>query len=137
MRVIFARSNTVGSLLIRLVTWSRWHHGGAVTQDGKFVIEARAKQGVVKTPISEFIARYDKCSFITLECDDKKAHEFLNAQIGKSYDWSAASGLLFKLMPNHKDKWYCFELIAAASGLFRKERNSRVTADILWMISKD
>lgn len=137
MKVVFARSNTVASLLIRLVTWSRWHHGGAVTQDGLYVIEARAKEGVVKTPINDFIKRYDKCEFAEIECDNKKAFEFLNAQLGKKYDWSAASGLLFKLMPNHENKWYCFELMAAASGVFRKERNSRVTADILWMISRD
>jgi len=137
MKIVFARSNTATSLLIRLVTWSRWHHGGVVTKDGKYVIESRAKQGVVKTPINEFIARYGKCEFAEIDCDDKKAYEFLNNQIGKSYDWSAASGLLFKIMPNHKDKWYCFELMAAASGLFREERNSRVTADILWMVSRD
>lgn len=137
MRIALVRNKTIGSLLIRLVTWSRWHHGGVITQDGKFVIESRAKQGVVKTPILDFRNRYSTVDFFTIDCDDKKAFEFLNAQIGKSYDWSAASGLLFKLMPNHKDKWYCFELIAAASGLFRKERNSRVTADILWMVSKD
>jgi len=137
MKIALVRNRTIGSLLIRLVTWSRWHHGGVVTKDGKFVIESVFKHGVVKTPIAEFKARYSTVDFFNINCDDKKAFEFLNAQIGKSYDYFAASSLLFKLLPNHKDKWYCFELIAAASGLFRKERNSRVTADILWMISHD
>lgn len=137
MKIALVRNRTIGSLLIRLVTWSRWHHGAVVTPDGQFVIESVVKKGVVKTPIQEFRKRYSTIDFFTIDCDDKKAFKFLNAQIGKSYDYSAASSLLFKILPNHEDKWYCFELIAAASGLFRKERNSRVTADILWMISKD
>lgn len=137
MRVAFVRNRGVSSALIRLFTWSRYHHCGAVSLDGQFVIESTTKSGVVKTPIKEFIGRYSTVDFATIECDDKKAYEFLNKQIGKKYDYLAIFNLLFRLTRDDINKWICSELLGAASRRFRKGRTSRVTPEILWMISKD
>lgn len=137
MKVIFARNNSIASILIRLVTWSRWHHCGALTDDGQHIIEATLFNGVVKTPIRDFLKRYKKTSLVEINCNDKFAQEFLNKQVGKCYDIKSVLAILFRVKQKPDNHWYCFELIAAASGLFRDSRVSRITGSDLWAISKD
>jgi len=64
MKVIFAKNNSIPSRLIRLVTWSRWHHCGALTDDSKHIIEATTLHGLVKTPINDFLSRYTKTATV-------------------------------------------------------------------------
>ena len=137
MRVIFAKDRRPISLLIRLVTWSRWHHCAAITPDNKFVIEAKGGVGVVRTPLAEFKSRYKHTAIAVIDCHDQVAFDFLNKQVSKDYDLKAIFGILFRTSWDHGDKWFCSELVAKASGKFRNERMSRVTPEHLWMISHD
>lgn len=137
MIIIFAKNNGIPSLLIRLVTWSRWHHCGALTKDGKYVIEATALHGVVKTPINDFLKRYTKTSMVEIVCNKEQAERFLNDQIGKRYDFKSVIAILVRAKKKPDNYWYCFELIAAASNLFRENMVSRITGSDLWAISKD
>tara|TARA_R110001606_G_scaffold385158_1_gene548504 strand:+ start:4870 stop:5298 length:429 start_codon:yes stop_codon:yes gene_type:complete len=137
MKVIFARNNSIASILIRLITWSRWHHCGVLTADSKYIIEATALKGVIKTPINEFMARYKKTDTVEIVCDDKEARVFLYNQVGKCYDFKSVVAIFFRIKKKPDNHWYCFELIAAASGLFRDSRVSRITGSDLWAISKD
>ena len=137
MKVIFARSNKPIALLIRLVTWSRWHHCAAITEDGKHVIEAKGGVGVRKIPIETFKAMYKTWEIADLDCvDEKKAHKFVNDQIGKPYDLKGVFGLLLRSGWDKPNEWFCSELIAAASGRFRHNKVSRVTPEHIWMISR-
>lgn len=136
MIVAFARDDSLVSYLIRLFTWSKWHHCGALTLDKKFVIEATAKNGVVQTPLAEFIARYDEVEFGEIKCNDRKAEKFLLAQLGKKYDWLAIFGMLFRKNWQDDCRWFCFELVAAATGLFDDQKQSKVAANSIYLISK-
>lgn len=136
MRVAFVRDNTLLSFIIRFFTWSRYHHCGAVSEDGKHIIEASPFIGVAKTPIKEFEAKYKTIDYSNILCDNKKAFEYLESRLGNKYDWLAVFGVVLKFMGQDRDKDYCSELLANASGVFRKERTSRITPEILWMVSR-
>lgn len=137
MIVAFAKNKSLVGYIIRFFTWSRWNHCGALTKDGKYVIEATASHGVTKTTVAEFKSRYSTVHFAKIACDADKAQSFLLSQIGKKYDWMAIAALVLRVDFDRNDKWYCFELVAAATQLFRTERGSRITGSDLWAISKD
>lgn len=138
MKVIFARSNKPIALLIRLVTWSRWHHCAHVSPDGKSVIEAKGGVGVIETPIDNFMSRYRTVQMSEIpSIDDDKAWEFSKSQLGKDYDLRAVFGILFRTSWDDTSAWFCSELVAAASGIFRHDRINRVSPEHLWMISND
>ena len=137
MIVIFAKDRKISSLAIRLFTWSRYHHCGALTSDGEHVIEATAKHGVIKTPLAEFNSRYRETRLAEIECDDAKAQRFLAVQISKKYDWLAVISIFFRLKYQRPNKWFCSELVAGACGAFRSNRGARITPEHLWAISKD
>lgn len=132
--IIFGRNNHILSWAIRLFEWSRWSHCGIV--DGDYVIEATAFGGVVRTPLRTFKKRYRRFEFAYLPCDDsEKVIERAKQEIGKKYDYLAIFGIFFRRGWNDKDKWFCSELVAYASGIFRYKRISRVTPEDLYKVS--
>lgn len=127
MKVIFGRSNTIGSLLIRLATWSRWSHCGVIIGDD--VIHAIPVKGVIREPLSEFKKRY-KFELCEMRGDASLAVKF----IGCKYDWGGVFGHWFGIW-NDAEKWFCSELVAYCSKLFRRDRVNRVTQEHCYMIS--
>lgn len=134
MRVVLSRSPTLPSYAIRLHNWSHWHHGGVVVNDD--VYEARAKEGVIKTPLKEYLARYSTNKFIEIP-HKGDYQERLRNQLGKGYDWGAIFQFIFRQDWDNEDKWFCFELIAYASGIFNKHYIDRVTANHLLMVARE
>lgn len=134
MKVIYGRNNLPFSLLIRLFTWSRFSHCGVLVDD--CVIESTFKKGVVKTKLDDFESRYRKSEI----CDmphTKGWLERLNSQLGKKYDKLAVIGVFFRRGWDRKNKWFCSELVAYASGIYRDDRISRVTPEDIYKISKE
>lgn len=111
MKLIFQSNNLPFSLVIKAVTQSEWHHVGI--SDGGTVYEARVIGGVVKTDIESFKSR-GKWFEVEIECDESKCIHFLEAQVGKPYDFSGAFALPFRASWENTNKWYCSELAAAA-----------------------
>lgn len=136
IHVIFGRSHTLASAAIRLFTWSRWSHCGIIYRD--MVIEATAKHGVTMTPLAQFKERYSEYSIAQLPVDDASAaiSRALD-QLGKPYDWSGVFGIVLRTDWDGSDKWFCSELIAHASQMFRKERVNRISPEYIWAISKN
>jgi len=129
IRVIYSRNNNATSLGIRLFDrqggqMCPYSHVGVISPCGKFVYESTAKEGVVKTPIADFYARYDKVYEGVMPCDSEKlAFARLEAQLGKSYDYFGVISLGIPFIGRNwqrTDKWWCSELVAHATGLFRK-----------------
>ena len=56
MQLIFAKSNTIGSKVIRWKTNGKWSHVGVVDNKRNIVFEAIWPDGVVQTPLEEVIA---------------------------------------------------------------------------------
>ncbi len=133
MKIILAYDKKITSRAIQLYTWSRWHHGGVILGDK--VIEARAKEGVVISSLEEFKGRYE--DYIILEIPHVGDYQQrLYNQVGKPYDWGAIFQFVARGDWSNEDKWFCFELIAYASGVFNSEYIDRVTATHLLMVSK-
>ena len=132
MSVIFGRNRHPLSILIRLFEWSRWSHCGIVV--GDYVIESTSRDGVVRTHINDFKKRYNSCKVAEIPCYpgyQERAEEMY----GKPYDFGAIFGIMFRQGWSHNEKWFCSELIAHASGIFREERISRITPEDVWKVS--
>ncbi len=130
MQIVFGKSSGIVGLLIRVFTWSRYNHVAIV--DGKNVIEATAAGGVCVNSMASFRKRYKKVEFATISGDITKARK----HIGKKYDFTGVIGIFFKRSWQDKDRWFCSELVAETTTLFRKQRISRVTPEHIYMISK-
>ncbi len=146
--IIFAKGRHPISYMIRAVTWSRWSHVGVLhdgdlewngkTYTGLKVIEAAGGIGTAVTPYSEFKARYNQTATAEIPCDGLgKAYERLIEQLGKPYDFWALLGIALRVGSWADDtKWFCSELLAYATGLWRVETNKRVTPDNIWRASR-
>lgn len=138
MRLIFARSRTPGSYLIRLFTWSRWSHVGVI--DGGLVIDTTLKRGVATTPLAAFLAEHSATEQIEVALPDEvAAHVWLEMQLGKKYDWTAIIGFVFRRPWGKKGRWFCSELVESALIVggrrrFREDLN-RITPRHSWMVS--
>lgn len=132
MKILLSRSNKIGSLLIRLVTWSRFSHVGILTDDRKHVIEALMFKGVVKTPLKEFIERNDTVDEYEIQGSAKDAEWY----VGFGYDHLALIGMLFRNRNWHDPtKWFCSELVAFISKMFNARFMSRVTPQHILMVA--
>lgn len=133
--LIFGRSNTLASAAIRLFTWSRWSHVGIV--HGDMVIEATARHGVTLTPLLQFRQRYSAWAMADMPVEDRmEAINLALLQVGKPYDWSGIFGIFLRTGWSKPDRWFCSELVAYVSQLFRKDRISRIRPEHIWSLSK-
>ncbi len=109
MRVIFCSNNMPFSLLIKLVTWSQWHHCGVViTEQGiDYVIHAKASKGVIKEPLSKVQIDYPNHEIRIMNGKANNAKDLL----GCDYDFGGAFGHYFGAW-NDSQKWFCSELVA-------------------------
>lgn len=109
MRVIFCTNNLPFSVLIKLVTWSQWHHCGVIVKEQSidYVIHAKASEGVIKEPLSKFKLDYPNHEIRIMNGDSTDANDLL----GHKYDFGGAIGHYFSAW-NDPDKWFCSELVA-------------------------
>lgn len=132
MKLLFCRSRLPGSYLIRWLTFSKWSHVAVVFEDG-WAIEATWPK-VRQVRVEEIIARHSAYEFRELDCAFERA--WFEAQVGKRYD---LSGLFMFLNPWREGwmddaRWFCSELVAAATGLFAD--NERVSPQFLYLLSR-
>lgn len=111
--VAFARSETLGGRLIRLGTMSDCNHV-AIAVEGRW-FEAQFQKGVVETTQEEFSLAWNlKEEFTVLLPRPEATVEFLQAQLGKKYDWAAVLAMPFRGSWQWPNRWFCSELVAAA-----------------------
>ena len=99
LHVVYARSHTLGGLLIRArEAFGQWSHCAIVTPDHT-VVEAVMRKGVIETSAADFVARYPQPSQRRQEiipCPDPAAGlAWARSQLGQGYDYLAISGLAF------------------------------------------
>lgn len=138
MKVLFCRSNAVGSWLIRLITWSEWSHV-ALLVDEDTAIEATWPR-VREVALEEILAHHTENLTVELPCHNPAAAiKWAREQVGKPYDAWALVGFLLHRDWTEPWEWFCSELVAQAfeegrSPLFRPEAVFRVTPQMLWML---
>lgn len=139
MNIMFCRSKTPLSWLIRKLTWSEWSH--VVLIDGDYGIEA-VGTGVTYRHLATIKAGHSETQIRRIACPCPFVGiQAAFRQIGKRYDWKALAGQLFHRDWQQTDKWFCSELVAWAltqSGnpIFNAASISRVTPQMLWMVSE-
>lgn len=135
-KVIYGKNKNPIGYLIRFFTWSRWQHVGII--DGDRVIEATMDKGVISIPLIDFKAKYAHTYIGEIPCvDSKVALDIANSKLGKKYDWLGIVGIVFRSRWEKDNRWFCSELVAYCTQLFRQERVSRVTPEHCFKITRD
>lgn len=137
MKLLFCRSNTIGSRLIRLVTWSDWSHVAIV--DGDEVIEAIWPR-VRVAKLADVIVSHTELRIEDYPTPrDGEIVAAARSQIGKRYDLLGMLGIGLHRDWQDDDAWWCSELPAwacAQAGVpfFRAEALHRVVPQHWWML---
>lgn len=116
MEVIFCRNLKPFSLLIRLLTWSKWSHCGIIIDDK--VLHATALNGVTCDPIEKIKSQY---TFEIYKMNGSK--EKAKSLLGSKYNWLGLIG-----MWDYKGKskrFYCNEYVAHCLYNLDAEPNTR------------
>ena len=112
--------------IIRILTGSKITHCELVFSDNKSTFSADPKQGTRFTTINNIC---DPTQWIVFDLpwisdiDEKRIYNFCKQEENCKYDWSAV--LLGRINPlhNHRSKWFCSEICAAALRPFTKGLN--------------
>lgn len=110
--VFFKTKGYVIPRLIRFFTFSNWNHVGMVV-DGDYY-ESEYGSGVTKN-FDRYFHTSSEIETIVIDSsidDEIIMKKFLEAQLGKKYDWTAIFGLPFRKNWQTKEKWFCSEIIA-------------------------
>lgn len=126
VRIALFSSQSFYSQVIKLATWSRWNHVAFVLESGEVL--GALSQGVCITPIDYAGTRVE---FFDVDCPNFN-WDWLRAQLGKPYDWTAIAGLAMHRDWREDDSWFCSELLAAAFEhsdypLLRADHLNRIT----------
>jgi len=116
-REILCTRSAVSSYLLRFVLFSRWSHSAVLDDETGLVYEATAKHGFRRRPAADFFADYPKHEIRTIPVapvNTVSARRWLDAQIGKPYDWTAIAGFVVRYftgdMWHDADSWFCSEV---------------------------
>lgn len=142
IRLQFSTGNDIVSRAIALFSRGWCSHVDAVLPDGA-LLGARLSGGVRVRPPG--YVKFSRTLIIAVTVPDAQANTFyrwLQAQVGKPYDWRAIVAFVFSRNWREPDSWFCSELVARAfevSGFFPAPlmvRSSKITPrDLLLLIS--
>ena len=113
VKIILFKGRGLFSKLIQWRTNSKYSHAAILLPDGETIIESWQGAGVRKKKITDwedtetFNVDYDP--FYTQFIID-----FLEAQIGKDYDYLGAIGIALNKNIHNKNKFFCFKLVFSA-----------------------
>jgi uncharacterized protein YycO len=133
MQLVLARNRSFGSWLLRTLMWSQWSHSAIYDPFTNQVWDSTWLQGGVRRHHYEtWKQNYPFAEFHDAGVlDFEGAREWLDAQVGKGYDWTALLSFVVHRNWQEDDKWFCSELTEMARDLFGKPRfrtsASRVT----------
>jgi uncharacterized protein YycO len=130
IKVIYGANWLPFSVLIRVVTFSRWSHCGLISECGQYVYESTFLKGVQRTPLADFKQRYKKTATGQMFCvSTAEAYRIAESKIGDKYDFLACFGILFKTGWGDASAWLCSEYVAHCSQLFSVKKQSSVTPE--------
>ena len=108
---------TLTSKFIKTFTWSELSHTSAILIRSKQVIEAWSG-GITKRSITTGHAAGTIINIYKVPCtlnQRNKFYNFMEAQIGKKYDFVGILGLPLRLDIENETKWFCSELVFSAA----------------------
>ena len=106
------------SKVIKRVTKGEYSHTAIILEDGRII---EAWQGCNKVRVISDLSEghspgtpVDIYNVSMNSAQKKRFTEFVEAQIGKKYDYKGLVGFYFNSGVQNEDKWFCSELFAAA-----------------------
>lgn len=133
MKLVLCRSPGLGSLILRAYMGSRWSHAAVWDDAAGYVTDTTLWQGGVLTHHeSDFFAAHPQFRVIDVPVQEvEAARAWLQAQVGKGYDWSALFGIFFRTgLWEDDDKWFCSELGESFITRFSRRRFQEIAARI-------
>lgn len=120
MKLILCANNSLGSWALRAVMWSRYSHSAILDEDTSMVYDSTMLQGGVrKTFVAEWLDHYPDREVREINIIDVAgARAWLDAQVGKPYDWTALLGIALHRNWQEPDRWFCSELAETVVSLF-------------------
>lgn len=142
MRAIYCRSHAIGSIAIRTLDGlRRWSHCAGLVDD-EHVIEARAFEGVVITPMADVIRRSSEWVMVERRVPDEAAgRAWARSTLGRPYDWLGAAGVPANRNWQDPAAWFCSEHLTMweiKAGLHRFRPDTRgVSPNDSYMVADD
>jgi hypothetical protein len=134
MQLVLCRNRSLGSWLIRLLTWGRWSHSAILDSQEELVYDSSFLHGGCRVwTWEQFQRMYPVREVRTLNVHDAASGRYwLERQIGKGYDWTALVGFAFRRDWQLTDRWFCSEhtetfIANFCRPRFRASITSRVT----------
>lgn len=114
MRIVLTSGEGPVGAFIRWYTWS-WAAHAAIQLDDGTIIDATLANGV--SHHQRVMGKEQRFYDIVLppEANMKNATQWLYAQLGKPYDWTAITGMAFRRDWHDPKSWFCSELVEAFS----------------------
>lgn len=121
MKLIFVRSPSLSSYLIRLIEGLRsghwamapWSHVAIVAADGLHIVDSMSNRGgVTRRTLASFIAGFPDHEVVEIKGlpFEDAALAWLETQLGVKYDFSGLFGFIASRSTEDSKKWYCYEL---------------------------
>jgi hypothetical protein len=131
-----AQGKTAAARTIRIRYQSRWSHC-AVIDDDDIVHESVFPDGVIKTPLEEFKARYGDGQWeIAHAYAEPGWRERAESLVGLKYDFFGALGIGFGTRRfDHPDRLWCSHHTAIILGTLRPDRLNRLAPEHIWIIA--
>lgn len=133
--VLCTRPMNIGAWLLRAAMWSKWSHSAIYDEERELVYATTFWGGGCKVhAAADFFAHYTRHDIRDLPVPAEKlaeARAWLEAQLGKKYDWTALLSFVVHRDWSDDDRWFCSEHAEAfisqyATPRFRSKA-SRVT----------
>jgi hypothetical protein len=119
----FVKSHTLIGKLIRITSGGKYNHVSIWVRG--YLYEASMKYGVTKVRCDR---DYRSSNWLHVwDLNEDKVVEFLDAQVGKRYDWLGVISFIWIFVQQGVEKWFCSELamVALMKGLGKEEYNQR------------
>ena len=136
--ILCTHSKSPSSWILRFLMWSPWSHSAIYDEENEVVYDTTLfGGGVRKHDAKEFFAHYNRCEIrdINIAADKiAEARAWLEAQLGKPYDWTALLSWVVHRDWSEDDAWFCSEMTETFRTMFEKRRfvvsASRITPQI-------
>lgn len=131
--VLCTQPNNIGAWFLRLVMWSKWSHSAVYDDQTSTVYDTTFwGGGVKKHTVEDFLRKYSEKAVRPISVNNQYgARVWLEAQVGKKYDWTALLSWIVRRNWQDEDSWFCSELTEAFRNLFStprfREEVSRIT----------
>ena len=125
--VLCTKRHSLTAQLLRLYMWSPWSHSAVLDVASGVVYDSTFRHGGVRSwALHEWVQGYPDHELRPVIVPAEKVEEaraWLDAQVGKPYDWSALFGIFFRHGDwQRPDAWFCSEHSESFRSRFESQR---------------